>query len=412
VQKKNLVIFESDNYTILNKPPDLRMDGPYPSTVHKLLTFWYPPTSIATKDEKDLLDRVSKLHQHNHLDDNALRPCHQLDYATSGILCVARNYEAASAAGVLWEARKVSKTYLAVLQGHVKSNDCIPVLKYDAVMSTLSQLERSYRNRRRRSKSKATFQGFMPPHAIFGKWKSVRQGRTNKKKRKRGDLCEEQWSKVWEPLDRIVPEKAVEIEWKELCKSQVGWKNAFVKAAAIHNDLLRKASEAGELAEKQASLPTLFMVEKDLYIFCPLAQTSSDFKMNIPLSIAQSHPSVSDLGAGSDKGDFKPSLTRCQVLEEASYQGQPVTKVKLTPITGRRHQLRVHTALSGHAILGDATYSIVKKQETITEARLPPRMCLHSYSLALALLGEPEDWSITTLDPFTIVEGELVNNEI
>lgn len=36
----------------------------------------------------------------------------------------------------------------------------------------------------------------------------------------------------------------------------------------------------------------------------------------------------------------------------------PVTRVKLTPVTGRTHQLRVHCAAIGHPILGDPTYGI------------------------------------------------------
>jgi len=36
----------------------------------------------------------------------------------------------------------------------------------------------------------------------------------------------------------------------------------------------------------------------------------------------------------------------------------PVTRLRLTPITGRTHQLRVHCASIGHPILGDPTYGI------------------------------------------------------
>jgi tRNA pseudouridine32 synthase/23S rRNA pseudouridine746 synthase len=36
----------------------------------------------------------------------------------------------------------------------------------------------------------------------------------------------------------------------------------------------------------------------------------------------------------------------------------PVTRLKLTPVTGRTHQLRVHCAAIGHPILGDPTYGI------------------------------------------------------
>jgi 23S rRNA-/tRNA-specific pseudouridylate synthase len=39
-------------------------------------------------------------------------------------------------------------------------------------------------------------------------------------------------------------------------------------------------------------------------------------------------------------------------------QRLPVTRIKLTPITGRTHQLRVHCAAIGHPILGDPTYGV------------------------------------------------------
>jgi 23S rRNA-/tRNA-specific pseudouridylate synthase len=39
-------------------------------------------------------------------------------------------------------------------------------------------------------------------------------------------------------------------------------------------------------------------------------------------------------------------------------QRLPVTRIKLTPITGRTHQLRAHCAAIGHPILGDPTYGV------------------------------------------------------
>lgn len=48
----------------------------------------------------------------------------------------------------------------------------------------------------------------------------------------------------------------------------------------------------------------------------------------------------------------KPSLTKYAVLEEFSNY----SRVQLTPVTGRTHQLRVHMAHIGHPILGDPQY--------------------------------------------------------
>ncbi len=49
----------------------------------------------------------------------------------------------------------------------------------------------------------------------------------------------------------------------------------------------------------------------------------------------------------------KPAVTFWRVVQE--FPG-PLTRVELTPQTGRTHQLRVHLASLGHPVLGDATY--------------------------------------------------------
>ena len=72
----------------------------------------------------------------------------------------------------------------------------------------------------------------------------------------------------------------------------------------------------------------------------------------------------------------KPSHTRWRVL--ASDAAAQTTRVELSPITGRTHQLRVHLAAIGHAILGDALYA-----DASTQARAP-RLLLHATRLAFA----------------------------
>ena len=52
----------------------------------------------------------------------------------------------------------------------------------------------------------------------------------------------------------------------------------------------------------------------------------------------------------------KPSTTHYVVLARDAALMQ--TRVGLTPITGRSHQLRVHMASLGHAIVGDSLYSV------------------------------------------------------
>lgn len=74
-----------------------------------------------------------------------------------------------------------------------------------------------------------------------------------------------------------------------------------------------------------------------------------------------------------DREHGKPSLTRWQVLEHGP-QGD-WTRVALTPVTGRTHQLRVHLAAIGHPILGDALYAPGEV------AAAASRLLLHAESL-------------------------------
>ncbi|EJK47257.1 hypothetical protein THAOC_34037 [Thalassiosira oceanica] len=53
----------------------------------------------------------------------------------------------------------------------------------------------------------------------------------------------------------------------------------------------------------------------------------------------------------------KQSLTMYRILSHEYLDGRlPVTRVELTPVTGRTHQLRVHCAACGHPIVGDSIY--------------------------------------------------------
>ena len=71
--------------------------------------------------------------------------------------------------------------------------------------------------------------------------------------------------------------------------------------------------------------------------------------------------------------DGKPSRTLWQVEKHED----AVTRVKLTPITGRTHQLRLHLAYEGHPILGDRLYA---PDHVLAMA---DRLQLHAASIAL-----------------------------
>ena len=78
----------------------------------------------------------------------------------------------------------------------------------------------------------------------------------------------------------------------------------------------------------------------------------------------------------ADPAHNKPAITHWQAIEHFNIQGQPVTRVKLIPITGRSHQLRVHMQYLGHPIIGDTLYATSEQQQ------LSSRLCLHAERLS------------------------------
>lgn len=87
----------------------------------------------------------------------------------------------------------------------------------------------------------------------------------------------------------------------------------------------------------------------------------------------------------------KPCQTELTVLEYGLYDGDPVTKVLLQPLTGRTHQLRVHCSAIGHPIVGDFTYSSGADDA-------PYRMMLHAHFLHIPL--DPQPLLVSAGDPF------------
>ena len=71
----------------------------------------------------------------------------------------------------------------------------------------------------------------------------------------------------------------------------------------------------------------------------------------------------------------KPSLTRWRVISRDA--ANRTTRLALTPLTGRSHQLRVHLMAIGHPILGDELYASPEAHAAA------PRLLLHACRLAL-----------------------------
>jgi len=97
----------------------------------------------------------------------------------------------------------------------------------------------------------------------------------------------------------------------------------------------------------------------------------------------------------------KPARSRYRVMERGYYEGKegealPVTRVELTPETGRTHQLRIHCQQLGHPILGCDLYG----------GLLPPgakqaeRLMLHASGLTFVHPVSGEVMQLSAASPF------------
>ena len=93
----------------------------------------------------------------------------------------------------------------------------------------------------------------------------------------------------------------------------------------------------------------------------------------------------------------KPALTRYEVLEHDA--GVATSRVRLLPVTGRSHQLRLHMAALGHPILGDELYA-----DPATHAR-SPRLLLHAHRLRFAHPLEGRELVLESPVPFEETPG-------
>ncbi|HSA96647.1 MAG TPA: RluA family pseudouridine synthase [Acidobacteriota bacterium] len=129
----------------------------------------------------------------------------------------------------------------------------------------------------------------------------------------------------------------------------------FAKNAAAHRDL------NGQFDRREIGKTYLALVDG--------VPASNRGQINAPLR---------EFGSGRmgvDPKRGKPSTTGWKVAER--FDG--ATLLRVSPATGRRHQIRAHLYHIGHPILGDLRYGDKARQEKL------PRLMLHALSLEFAL---------------------------
>lgn len=286
-------------------------------------------------------------------------------------------------------------------------------------------LEKRYRKKRQRDNDgrvgkKGTFDGYMPVHSVFDKWRATllrekksreeetsrdgvehdtaTNGLQNKKRmRRRRELL----PPLPRPKVALAPEDVDELlslgsTWKFVKLStptKIDWTDILESMTKEYNALLaeyhtKKNSTSQTNHDKNAiatvneknahaalNLPPLFRIQNDgndennrsnrnTFYICASIGEPKDGRFQVLVDEQASSSAVS-VKSTSPLPELRPSLTKCTVLSRgfmhdagsSSSSKIPVTKVLLQPWTGRRHQLRVHLAhVAGCPILGDAAY--------------------------------------------------------
>ena len=117
----------------------------------------------------------------------------------------------------------------------------------------------------------------------------------------------------------------------------------------------------------------------------------------------------------------KDSLTKYEVVSREDVDGNDVTRLALTSISGRTHQLNVHCAAIGHPIVGDAVYGFGGEaaanggleegdlpadkassdlQQAIASACSGKPMCVHAKSISFRHPVTKEDLSFESKASF------------
>lgn len=98
------VLYQSEDYIVVDKHWDIRIDS----------KMWYEKVTVQAQLRKHFPELADPNTYYG------FRFCHQLDFSTSGALCVALNKAAAGRAYCCFKDRTVTKVYIALLRGWVE----------------------------------------------------------------------------------------------------------------------------------------------------------------------------------------------------------------------------------------------------------------------------------------------------
>ncbi|KAF1319482.1 Rna pseudouridylate synthase-like protein, partial [Globisporangium splendens] len=378
------VISKNEHFLVVNKGADERLDGDFEVTIEKALYRDFP-------------------------DVKKFRWIHQLDFATSGLMCIGVDRDATALACKLFREKRVQKEYLAVVRGHLPFDPSEHIAQLQTAAEskdnatsrsiptqcTLSKLGWLIQDTEEIERLKTQYKGSQAHQRDPAYPRGVRHGPSlyhmeqlqliRERDEKGRELTEEE-QKMVETRWRDLPSETQE-PYKERGKRD---RERFIQEIEAFLDAekekLRKKRkydtpgtvESTDAEDKAPSEPVGYVFED------PIAEPDGDlFRMQI----------------GTPDVPGKASSTIAFVLGHATCNNEPVTKVLLRPLTGRRHQLRLHLSHHGFPILGDVTYG-----DPDDDAQ---RMMLHAWKLWFVAPAETKakygDLYFASPDPFEAI---------
>ena len=393
-----ITVFENDSVKAICKPPYLRMDASAIAGELSVAQLLGPEWTYA----------------------------HRLDFATSGLLLCCRTGGAAlAAASVAFQLRVTVKHYVALVYGHLTGvPDCNGVCAGLPALEIACDARFKPQNGKRRACDKiapptndwgfflhlqkvvAAADSHTPTTSPFHTWikqvdwdtvKLLAKARSNSLDR---DVLLERWCRSLNEREAatsfsspttpaaILDDLLRFIDGCNECESQSVWAGLIVNACvrAVAKDVARyrrAVADAKVQATAAANSVTIPVPSSEVKGVAstdwPAIDDRPSFSIALPIA-----PFAGDadfrMGVFNDPvahtarfaQPYRDALTLVQVLAYGTFNGHAVTKVLLRPITGKRHQLRLHMLSVGHPIVGDATYARDLDAD---------RMMLHSLSL-------------------------------
>ncbi|ETW04225.1 hypothetical protein H310_04563 [Aphanomyces invadans] len=358
------VLAKTDHFLVLNKNADVRLDGDFNVTIEKAMHRDYP-------------------------DIDKFRWIHQLDFATSGVMCVGLTKESTAAASGLFAKKCAEKEYLALVHGTMpfvppRGAKCCT---FSRVADFIYDKDHPKVIHQHQHKFTKQFKGPRTGPSIF----AMDQGLLRRKLAAGGtdptpaeaDFLRKAWNDLSDDIQKTYFDRAAadKLRFDAQVKSM-----ALDPLPQVRYDipLLQPQGITGCSTETSAGLRSCQRLRS--FSDASHSAMSKRSRLNSDDPYAPTEPMgyiFDDPIAASTTNSFqmeisptgKMSTTLAFVLGHGTFEGNPVTKLLLRPLSGRRHQLRLHLSHHGYPIVGDVTYG--------SEEDPAPRMMLHAWKLNL-----------------------------